>query len=893
MSDFKYHIAFIVLLPGLIFTKSAFADDISDSPPLFLNEIMASNALTITDEDGDYSDWIEIYYDGDEPISLRWFGLSDDPEDRFQWLFPDTTIHPGEFLLIWASGKDRSVAGEPLHTNFRINKSGEPVFLSHPITGLLDQIEARYIPTDISVGRVPDGYGEWFYFNDPTPMEPNISEPYTGITGEVAFSHEAGFYDDDFPLSIIPPGENATIYYTTDGSEPTRESPVYTEPLPVYDRSDEPNVFSTIRTSHRTFDWRQWYEPSEPVAKSTIIRTKTVSDSRLPVYDKRTYFVMDEGANRYTIPVVSIATDSTNLFDYHTGIYIPGVYYSGGGTGNEFQRGREWEREATLEFFDESGERVLHQNIGIRIHGGFSRQLAQKSLRLYARNEYGDNRFRYPFFPDENDSVFNRLLLRNSGNTWGEDMFMDAAAQSLIRHFNVDTQAYLPTVLFLNGEFWGIHNIRERYDKHYLEREYGIDPENIDLLTRRNEVKEGDTLHYSNMLDFIYESDLSDDEAMAEVATMIDLDNLLDYYSAQVYYGNNDWPHNNIDFWRSRVPFDPDAPKGQDGRWRWLLFDVDRSLGHETGPEFNMITWITQPEINGQKWPNKTFLNLLENDQFKRDFINRVADHLNTTFQPERVKQIIDSLQTPVATVIGEHIDRWSLPESVTQWEGFVQNMFRFADERPDYIREHIKRHFNLPVEHEIILETPSPDLGHIVVNEIPITEGTPGISDITSQWTGIYFHGIPITLNAHPQEGKEFAGWVINDQISLAADTILTIFPEPNLQIEALFSETSGINPEETPKHITLHQNYPNPFNPTTVISFDLTERSEVNLDVYDILGQRVAIVTRSVKDAGSHAVTWDATGFASGIYITHLTVAGLNNDFQKQLTGKMTLVK
>ncbi|MDG5766186.1 CotH kinase family protein [Balneolales bacterium ANBcel1] len=865
----------------------------TESPPLFLNEIMASNGSSIEDEDGDSSDWIELYYDGEEPLSLHYVGLTDDPSKRFQWMFPDTVIHPGEYLLVWASGKDRATPGEPLHTNFRIAQDGEDIMLSHPVEGLLDHFEARRIPTDISAGRVPDGYGDWFFFNLPTPGRSNETPAFEGITEPALFSHEAGFYTEDFQLEVVPRDTNSTIHFTLDGSRPTSNSPVFDGPLTVHDRSGEANVFSTIRTSARTFDWRQWHEPDGPVAKATIIRTVTLRENHLPVYDKRTYFVMSEGADRYEVPVISITTDSLNLFDYRTGIYIPGIHRSGGGTGNEFQRGSAWEREATMEYFDETGERVLHQDIGIRIHGGFSRELAQKSLRLYARNEYGDNRFRHRFFPDLEDSVFNRLILRNAGNTWGEDMFMDAAAQSLVRHFNMDTQAYQPAVLFLNGEYWGIHNIRERYDKHYLERVYGIDPENIDLLTRDWQVKEGDSLHYVQMLDFVRSADLGDDEAMAKLSTMIDLDNLLDYYSAQIYFGNNDWPHNNIDFWRSRVAYDPDADPGHDGRWRWLMFDVDRSLGHATGPEFDMIAWMMQPVIREETWPTELFLNLMENEQFVGDFINRIADHLNTAFRCERVEQVIDSLKSPVAGLIGEHIHRWSLPESVHAWEGYVQEMYRYACQRPAYLRDHLREHFDIPDMHVLRLENLDSGHGHIIVNSIPVAGDIPGIADDPEEWAGIYFDGIPIEVAASPRDGMLFEGWVINGELSPVTDTLITLLPEEDLHIEALFSEPTSADPGPQPNQIALHQNYPNPFNPSTTISYELSESSEVQLEVYDILGQRVALLTDEIRSAGTHSVNWDASGLASGVYIMQLTVSGVEGAAEEQHTGKMTLVR
>ncbi len=888
---------FLFIVSGDVYSISSISGN--GLPRLFLNEIVASNSTGLTDEDGEYHDWIELYYDGDEPLSLYQYGLTDDLEEPFQWLFPDTTIRPGEFLVIMASGKDRAIAGKPLHTSFRIDREGEDILLSHPILGLVDSFEARRIPTDHSAGRVPDGFGEWFYFDQPTPGGPNHTPAYEGFAGNIHFSHPPGFHTDDFHLEMWADRPGDSIYYTLDGSLPDTNSSLYEDSLLIYDRSSEENVFSTVRTSHRTFDWRRWYKPREPVAKATVLRTRTHRAGHLPVYDKKTFFVFPDGSDTYEIPVISIATDSLNLFDYETGIYIPGIHYTGsGGTGNEFQRGMEWEREATFEFFKPEGERALHQDIGIRIHGGFSRQLAQKSLRLYARSQYGESRFNHPFFEERSDSSFNRLILRNSGNTWGEDMFMDAAAQSLVRHFNMDTQAYRPSVLFLNGEFWGIHNIRERYDRHYLERVYDIDPDHVDILTGHREVKEGDTVHYDQLLALFRQNDMSDPGMLERAATKMDLDNFLDYYTAQIYFGNNDWPHNNIDYWRLRVPYQPGAPPGHDGRWRWMLFDVDRSLGHETGPEFNMIEWLTR-EINPRvqnDWPNLIFRSLLASNTFTHDFLNRMADHLNSSFLPDRVSHVIDSLSLPVASVIAEHIDRWSLPASVTAWEGFVDEMHRYAEERPGYLRSHLMEHFSIADTHRVTLDVQPAGSGTLRINHLDIATGTPGIPADPYPWTGVYFHDIPATLQATGHSGNTFHGWLINGQQSESAnsaDSLLTLQPDSPVQITALFTTSSGQEyQDELPDQVYLHHGYPNPFNASTILRFELPARSEIRLSVYDMLGRSIRELANEVREAGTHEITFHADDLATGVYIVRLHATG-DHSTETVLTRKITLIR
>ncbi len=510
-------------------------------------------------------------------------------------------------------------------------------------------------------------------------------------------------------------------------------------------------------------------EPDPNQRKGTVVRVKAVKTGAWPSSATSSYFVFPEGNDAYKLPVVSIATDSLNLFGHDEGIYVPGRTHRTGdhATGNYVQRGEEWERPGYLEFFDETGNPVWSQGLGLRIHGGFTRRFPQKSLRLYARNIYGDNRFNYPVFPDQPYDSYNRLILRNSGNDFGFTMFMDAAAQALLSHLNLDIQAYRPTVVFINGEYWGIHNFRERFDQHYLERVYGLDPDNVDILTYATTAKEGSNSHYVSMRNFIVNRDMSDPANFEEIKTRMDVENYLDYYSAQIYYGNSDWPHNNIDFWRYSVPYNPDAPKGLDGRWRWFLYDVDRSLGYSTDATFDMIEWIIaeRSPVNNQIWPNQLFRNLLENQTFFESLVNTISDHLNTAFSAERVSAVIDSLKAPLEPEIGEHISRWRNHGSERNWNNWVQRMHHYANDRPDYLRQHIKDHWPVGNDAPLTVDVSNPDRGYVQINRTDLLPSTPGISGEPYPWTGIYFSEIPVTLTVHEHFGLRFSHWEAGDE--------------------------------------------------------------------------------------------------------------------------------
>lgn len=757
-----------------------------------LNEILSSNETTLADEDGDFEDWIEIYNSGDEPINLSGFGLSDDEDEPFEWTFPDTTIQPGDFMLIWASDKDRSTPGAELHTNYGVSASGEEVFLTHADGTRLDQSPERELDEDISIGRQPDGSGEWFRFDEPTPGEANTTEAIEDPLEVPELSREPGFYTSAFDLEISHTREDVTFYYTLDGSIPTEESAVYDGPISIADQSSEPNSWSTIPTNFMGGRYG-FNEPEVLIPKGTVLRVMAVKEGFRPSQSTYSFFVFPEGEAKHQLPVISITTDSLNFFGDETGIYVPGVNYSEGKdhTGNYYQRGEEWERESSLEFFDKNGELQISQIIGARINGGFTRRYAQKSLRIYARGEYGEGEINHEIFPDLDYDEYERLILRNSGNDWGYTMFRDAAAHEIVRHFNMDTQAYRPSVVYINGEYWGIHNIRERFDDNYLERVYDVDGDNIDYLSNRWEVEYGTNWPYQDMVNFIDSKDLAVEANMDSVKTLMDIDNFLDYYTAEIYFLNTDWPHGNIEFWRLHVPYDSNAPPGLDGRWRWLFYDLDVSFGFVEDVDFDMLNYVTKERsFQNTEWPNLILRNLLENESFRHDFINRMADHLNTSFQTDRVLDIIGRYQDQIAPEIPQFIDRWQYPTHVGQWRGFVNIMRDFAERRPEALWQNILTHFEIESTKTITVDLESTDQGKIRVNSLLISPETIGIEEDAYPWTGTYFSGIPVTLNTDPEIGYYFSHWQVDGK--QVYDKELTILPDTTANISAVFEDLS-----------------------------------------------------------------------------------------------------
>lgn len=751
-----------------------------------INEVMSSNGTNLRDEDGDHPDWIELYNTSDEPYNLKGHYLTDDPQE-LEWEFPEQVMEPGEHLVIFASNKDRK-EGE-LHTNFAVSKAGETLFLVDPGFSIMDQMESVHIPRDKTYGRKPDGSDNWVYFKNPTPGRPNKTEGYSKKLSEPNFSKQGGFHKRAFELTLDSDYENAEVRYTLDGSEPDRSSPRYDEPLEISALENKENIISEIPTAYEGLN----VTPEEKINKANVVRARVFKEGALPSdVQTQTYWVEEEGPERYSFPVVSLSVNNKHLFDHDTGIYVPGRRLEenwdpdesiGGLHANYRERGRDWERPVHFELYDRQGRQALSQLGGLRIHGSFSRAYPRKSLRLYARRDYGKFYYNYPLFEDKPHLTRSkRFMLRNSGQDWNETMFKDAFIQSLFDNLNVLKQGQTPAIVFINGEYWGIHNIRERIDQHFLAENRDAHPEEVDLLENRHVVKEGSDDHYVELLNHVEESDIKTEASYEKVHDYMKVDNYIDYNIAHMYSHNTDWPGRNVNYWR---------PQEEGGKWEWIVFDTDFGfdLIHPTeSSQEDMIDHATTAEGDG--YPNppwSTFLlrNLLKNEAFRHHFINRYADLLNSEFRPQRVINRLESYREQYLPELEEHIGRWTEPEDQQEWESKIKLMKDFALKRPAHVRSNIVGNFDKSGTYELELSSNNPHLGYIKLNTIDVHD--------LDNWQGVYFKGVPVSLKAKPYDGVKFEGWEgdINGN-----DKKLTIDPNDHTRLKAIFSPKKDYEP-------------------------------------------------------------------------------------------------
>lgn len=531
--------------------------------------------------------------------------------------------------------------------------------------------------------------------------------PATGQEEPSFFVTPAGFYPGPVAVRLQAPAD-AALHYTLDGSVPGREDAPYNGPIPV--------------------------------RQTTAVRVRAYSDGVAGPVQTRTFLVRA----RHTLPVVSLVTEPANLWDERRGIYVKGPNAADKAPFAGANFWRNWERPVHVEFFEPDGRLGFAQNMGMKIHGGHSRAAAQKSLALFARQRYGKGTLRYPVFPDLGFERFEALVLRNSGNDWGQTMLRDALATRLGGAIGLDVQAYRPAVVYINGAYWGLHNIREKINEHFLASHHAVDPDSLELLETGGDPIIGSGAAYRDMVNFARWHPLSHPGNYARMRAQMDLDNFRDYQIVEMYAGNTDWPGGNVKFWRPLRP---------GGRWRWLLFDLDFGFGrfpratyrHDT---LAMATATDGPDYPNPPWSTRLLHALLENEGFRRGFINRFADLLNTELAGTRVIATLDSMQSLIEPEMEAHTARWG--GTFAGWRRAVQTVRTFAGRRPGYVRRHLAQHFETGGTARLSISTSPPSAGRIQVNRVAPQ----------SAWSGAYLQDVPVTLVAVAAKGYRFAGW-------------------------------------------------------------------------------------------------------------------------------------
>jgi len=656
----------------------------------------------------------------------------------------------------------------------------------------------------------------------------------SGTTAPVKFSLHGGLFEGPIAVVLSCATFNANIHYTLDGSEPTTQSAIYPNSMLIFDTT-------------------------------CVLRARAFAPGLAPSGIKTHTYIIDQS---HTFPVVSLAFEPSDFFDSLTGIY---VNYT-----------QDLTAVANIEFFENNTDSaVFNQLVEVEIQGTGSASQPQKSLEIKGKNALGVGEIPYAIFPDLPFDAYKRFVLRNGGQDWCVTQFRDEFATSLLLDRSdmgdilkkpaLYLQAWRPAVVYLNGQYWGIHNVRERMNRFYVRQHFGWDEDEFDMVENYDEVSSGDIVTWVQFYGYLLqnESGFEHDSVFEILKQKIDYQNFIDYCAFNVYLENEDWPGNNHLRFRHR---------SVSGKWRWMTYDLDFTFGLYQ-PNGGWNTGDPSPDAlarllddSSEVWPNPTWGTLLfrrcwQNAGFRRDFSNRLADMLNTAFLPYRVSQRLNALRALYLPEITRHYMRWWYGNYDLVWLQNIENTRYFALNRPDFVRQ------------EILQATSEAyGLATLSVDVYPPGGGRVEVSTVCPEggsypWSGTYFKGIPVPMKAVANPGFKFVGWShaalgTQDSASLTLTTDSTLVVA-NFEWDGT---TTNVFESELPSfHI-----FPNPTSGKMTISGDLLTRGDVQVQ---ILNAKSELMQESFFRPGKTGIiSLELAGVPGGIYF--MKIIGKNGD-------------
>ena len=653
--------------------------------------------------DDDLGAWIEVFNKADYPVDLSGYSISDDYTDPLKWVFPNgTSIAAKGYLAVQLDGSlprdGQTTAPEQLlryQLNFDINSAGETLYLYQPDGTMIDRVDVPESRACISYGR--DASGNWVLFDQPTEAAQNPASGFGLYCEPAEADTPSGIYTGIQTVNIkVPDGLFAT--YTLDTTDPTAESTRVSGPIPV--------------------------------KENTVLRVKTFSpnNANYPSRTKSyTYVIIGDSetvqAHNTTLPVVFLVTDQKNMFDPKIGIYVKGSDYTGTGNATDIyigdkekvatwanfnMSGRMWERPATFTYTSVNAKEVLYEaDLDMRIFGAFSRYKAQKGIGLIARKGVGPSWLQYPFFDNRPFTEYKSLVLRASGQDSALSRIRDVLVLGLLNDAGVDmaNQAYVQCIVYINGQYWGVYNLREKVSKFFLAQHYGIeDPNTIDILVGNGNnaasVVAGNGLDdYQAIINFCKSKNynLSNDSDYQYVADRIDIDNFAQYCAFEIIVGNTDT--GNIKFWRSSE---------LDNKWRWIAYDFCWAMNRESansnvnttsGYRRDFFSKYFDPAGHGAAHFDTTLgRSLLQNNKFVERFLYYCADFFNNVYTPEKIVAKVDELQSAIKFEMENYdLPRWEpyIHLSVKGWNAHCNNIRNYGNNYQDYFLKYCQDFIN------------------------------------------------------------------------------------------------------------------------------------------------------------------------------------------------------
>ncbi len=492
---------------------------------------------------------------------------------------------------------------------------------------------------------------------------------------DLSISHESGYHGTSFTLKLECTSCDA-IYYSVDGTDPLKNNK-YKAPILVSQELVAANKLAYVPTTvvpnvGDNETWHSWQPPGNYEKAVSIRVSATENGERIKEDHFRTYF-FDEKWNEF--PTISISIEPKYLIDDSIGIMVPGIHVDPQNsiwTGNYQQSGKEWEHPLHYSYF-EADKEFVEKDLGVRIHGLKAAAAPQKSFRLYAKKKYGSGSIPYDFKSNP-EKKHKRLLLRTPYSCHASKLISDIVIHELARPTHLDIMDYGIARTFINGEYWGIHLVRERVDEKYISERKNCKDKNV-LIPGNYDQPE-----FSQMFQYLKDHDIAEKAVYRNFAQLLDLENFMDYVIFETYFRNTDWliNNNNVTFWKE---------KGF-GKWRLVLIDMDAAFQQPEGDMFDFMKTYSESMVS------TLFLELMKNAEFRHTLASRYNELLSSHLAPERCFHIIDSISELIRPELSNHIDRWGHPTSVFAWNKELDAMRSFINKRNTVIDDEWSRHF-------------------------------------------------------------------------------------------------------------------------------------------------------------------------------------------------------
>lgn len=766
---------------------------------LLINEYV-SRSLGPPDSDGDDSDWVEIFNHGDTAVPLGGFALSDRPENPQRWVFPELIIEPDTMIVIWLSGKIKSIDPDDpstWHASFALGSEDRELLLSDPSGHPVDRVTLTSLPVGVSHGRDPDQPDQWFFYPRPTPGQPNRTAGFSDLNAATSLNarplrinevrqlssrrvqgqterdpdwielFNAGSepvaldgyglsdrrdepYRHDLSGEIIQPGEYLLIEPDRFGLSASGETLWLTAPdgqvidwLSVGQAENNLSIGRPFADEQAPADETRYYlsaTPGQPNdspslsgrAAEPLIQAMTAADGQphdnlyadQPLLvqltadqpDSRIHYTLDgtlpdESAPRYReplritgntilraivlrddhlpsrtvsrtwlyeqphdLPVMSLTLPDTDLTDPTDGMFTSFMAKT--------------EVAADYQFYETDGRLGIDFTAGLSLHGSYSRREEQKSLQISLRPIYGQSDLTYPLFAGNPVTTFRRLVLRTSGQDWKSTKLRDAFMTRVVQNeMALDTMDVRACVVYINGRYHGLYELREKVNSDYMASHHGIDPDRADVIKGNRIVLSGSMAEWDALIRYIRLHDLREAEPYHYVLSQIDEHSLMDFLIAQSFFSNPD--SGNKKFWRER---------SEDGQWRWVFFDLDWGLR----PETYDLNWLRgdllHPEGHGHAriFSTEIQVRLMENEDFRQRFAERYAWMLNHVLTTERMLPLFDQMTETIRSEMPRQIARWGEPASVEEWEQNIAEMRAIIEVKHDQMIEVVRETFEL-----------------------------------------------------------------------------------------------------------------------------------------------------------------------------------------------------